>query len=188
MVAGSGRAAVYRMKIWSGIILMAAFISAAGFTDESFANPACVCTLEWQSSSGAAGYALYYGTSGSLMTNRLDVGLATAATVKNLTAASTYYFYVVAYDSGQIESAPSNLLPYTAPAMSSLQLIQLTDGSMNLSFHVAPGAACHVEYTAALNPPSWTVLTNTVADSNGLVTISDPVVCSGNRFYRAVIP
>jgi hypothetical protein len=106
----------------------------------------------------------------------------------NLSAAATYYFYVVAYGADQTESGPSNLLPYTATAISPVQLTQATSGAMNLAFHVAPGAACHVEYTETLSPPAWNVLTTAKGDSNGMVAISDPVVPGHNRFYRAVLP
>jgi hypothetical protein len=177
------------MKILSKIVLLVAFISAAGITAKVSASPACVCNLQWNASSGTdvAGYAVYYGASGSSVTNRLDAGSALSATVKGLVASSSYFFYVVAYNPLQQESSPSNLLLYTAPAMSSLRLSQ-TNGVMNLWFHVAPGAACHVEYTASLSPATWTVLSTASADTNGLVVINDPDVSEASRFYRAVIP
>jgi hypothetical protein len=174
----------------SGIVLLFVLGGSAAFTHQSFAGPACPCTLAWEPSpdSEIAGYALYYSVSGSLVTNRVDVGQATSATMKNLTAFSTYYFYVVAYDANQVESGPSNLLPYTAPVVSLLQVSQPSGGAMSFSFHVPARAACHVEYTDTLTPPSWKVLTTATADANGLVTVSDPVVSGAGRFYRAVIP
>jgi hypothetical protein len=45
-----------------------------------------------------------------------------------------------------------------------------------------------VEYTETLSPPAWNVLTVNTGDSNGLVTINDPIVPGHNRFYRAVVP
>lgn len=176
------------MKIWLRIILLV--VSLVGWSYKSFASPACVITLQWQVSvdPSVAGYALYYSVDGSATTNRVDVGPATTATVKSLIASSTYSFYVVAYDADQNESVPSNLLLYTAPAISSMRLSQISADTMSISFHVAPGAACHVEYTDGLNPPNWIVLTTAVADSNGLVTINDPVNASGSRFYRGVVP
>jgi hypothetical protein len=59
---------------------------------------------------------------------------------------------------------------------------------MNLAFHVAPGAVCHVEYTETLSPPAWNVLTTATGDAGGLVTINDPIIPGHNRFYRAVVP
>jgi hypothetical protein len=69
-----------------------------------------------------------------------------------------------------------------------VQLAQVANGAMNLAFHVAPGAACHVEYTDTLTPPAWNILTTATGDSNGLVAISDPIVPGHTRFYRAVVP
>src|ERR1700742_2337634 len=108
------------MKLWSGIALLSVLAGSALVTNESFAASACLCTLQWQASpdSSVTGYALYYSVAGSATTNRLDMGQATNATLANLNVSSTYYFYAVAYDSSQNESNPSNLLPYTAVAIS----------------------------------------------------------------------
>ncbi|HEX4265020.1 MAG TPA: fibronectin type III domain-containing protein [Verrucomicrobiae bacterium] len=169
---------------------MGALIGAVGLPNELQATPACLCALQWQGSpdSNVAGYAVYCSVAGSSTTNRLDVGAATSVTLKNLIASSTYYFYVVAYDGGQVESGPSNLLPYNATAISTVQISQVANGAMNLEFHVAPTAACHVEYTETLSPPAWTILSSATGDSNGLVTVNDPIVPGHNRFYRAVVP
>jgi|SRR5882724_5094206 len=188
MDADLGLAAVHRMKKWSKIILLVVGLVGLGY--ETFAGPACAVSLQWQASadSNVAGYALYYGVNGAPTTNRMDVGLANAVSVDGLVASSTYDFYVVAYSGDLIESDPSNLLLYTAPALSSVRLTQVSDGTMAISFSVAPGAPCHVEYTATLNPPNWIVLATAVGDANGLVTITDPVSATGSRFYRAVVP
>lgn len=175
------------MKIWLRILLLVAFVGSAGFTNNLFASAGTV-KLQWQASpdKNVAGYALYYGVSGFAATNRLDVGQMTAAAVADLNGSASYYFFVVAYDASQQESDPSNVLVYSPPTMSSLQLTQAGDGTVNLSFYVAPNAACSVEYTDTLNPPSWQLLTTAIGDSNGLVSISDPIVPGGTRFYRAV--
>jgi hypothetical protein len=181
-------AAAHRMKKWSKILLLV--VSLVGLGYETFAGPACAVTLQWQASADptVAGYAMYYGVNGAPTTNRMDVGLANAVSVRGLVASSTYDFYVVAYSSDLIESDPSNLLLYMAPALSSVRLTQVSDGTMSISFRVAPGAGCHVEYTDTLNPPNWIVLATAVGDSNGLVTITDPVSATGGRFYRGVVP
>ena len=187
MNAGSDLQPGHRMKKWSKIVLLVAVIVV--FARQSFAGSACLLTLEWQPSpdAGVAGYVLYYGADGTPLTNRVDVGMQTNAIVKGLIAAATYSFYVVAYDASQVEGLPSDPLFYTAPAISSLRLSQLSGGVMKISFHVAPGAACNVEYTDTLTPPNWNLLTIAIGDSNGLVTINDPVLAlGGSRFYRGV--
>ncbi len=166
-------------------------MGSIGFAPQTFAGSACSLNLEWQSSSDATvtGYALYYGATGTPLTNRLNAGMATSVVLKNLIASTNYSFYVVAYDAYQNESQPSNFLFYTAPAISSLRLSQSTAGVMTVSFRVAPTAACHVEYTDTLTPPNWQLLNSATGDSNGIVTITDPVPApGGSRFYRASVP
>lgn len=180
------------MKIWSGLVLGIGLFSSVGLIQTSVAaTPACLLKLEWQSSSDpiVTGYALYYGETGGPLTNRVDVGTATAAVMNNLTASTSYSFYVVAYDASHVESDPSNFLNYTAQAISSVNLTASPSGGMTVSFNVAPGAACHVEYTDSLSPANWQVLTTATGDTNGIVNVVDAAVApAGCRFYRAVMP
>jgi fibronectin type III domain protein len=187
MIAGSDVQPGRRMKMWSRIVLLVVVTGLVRFAGQSFAGPACLLTLEWQPSpdAGVAGYALYYGAAGTPLTNRVDAGTQTIAVVKGLTASIQYTFYVVAYDADLNEGGPSVPLYYTAPPISSLKLSQLADGTMKISFHVAPGAACRVEYTDTLMPPNWNLLTTAAGDSNGLVTIEDSML-RPSRFYRGV--
>jgi hypothetical protein len=71
-------------------------------------------TLAWNRSLGQdiAGYRLYYGTSSRGRMQTIDVGNATTTTVSNLTAGTTYYFIVTAYDTSNHESSPSNEVSY----------------------------------------------------------------------------
>jgi Fibronectin type III domain len=165
-----------------------ALICLAGFVGQSCAQTACPLTLEWRPSpdSGVAGYALYYGASGAPLTNRLDVGLQTAAVVEELTASVEYSFYVVAYDGDQNEGDPSDLLVYTAQAISPLGLTQSSDCMMTISLRVLPGAPCTVEFTDTLAPPNWQLLITVFGDSNGDVVVDDPIE-QPSRFYRAVV-
>jgi len=179
------------MKTWSKFVLLAGLISSVGFTQAASATSPLTVTIDWNSSSDptVVGYALYYNAVGSTVTNRLDVGLATEVMVSGLMASSTYSFYAVSYDANLNESLPSNLQFYTVPAMSPLQFTPPVNGAVSLSFYVAPGSSCHVEYTDSLNPPNWTILNTAIGDLTGLVTISDTVDPSKpSRFYRGVIP
>jgi Fibronectin type III domain len=71
-------------------------------------------TLAWNRSLGqdVAGYRLYYGTSNSGRMQTIDVGNATTTSMSNLTAGTTYYFVVTAYDTANHESSPSNEVTY----------------------------------------------------------------------------
>jgi len=178
------------MKKWSGIVLA---VSLFGLVcDTTFAaTPACLVKLAWQSSSdpSVTGYALYYGATDRPFTTRLEVGMASTAVISNLTASATYSFCVVAYDANSGESDPSNFLTYTAQAVSSLNLSRVQGSGMSVSFNVAPGAACQLEYTDTLNPPNWQLLNTATGDSNGMVKVVDAgASVSGSRFYRAVVP
>ena len=167
-----------------------ALISWICFVQQSFAAPACSLKLEWQSSDDdtVTGYAVYYGLTGTPLTNRLDVGLSNSVVFSDLTADADYSFFVVAYDSDLNESEPSNFLTYTAEPISALRLAQSPEGAMIISFNVPANAACHVEYTDTLNPPEWQLLTLASGDPDGFVTITDAVPApNGCRYYRAAI-
>ncbi len=157
------------------------------------AAPLCAspCTLAWDSSPDPliSGYAIYYGVTGSTMTNRVDAGLTNQVTVNNLSAGSNYFFCVVAYNVGGLESQPSKVMCYAPPAVSGLELNPLTNNTMNVRFQVATGSVCHVEFTPKLNPPQWRTLGSATADANGNVTINDPLTGKlPYRFYRAAVP
>jgi len=165
-------------------------LSSICLTQQSFAGSACPLKLEWQSSGDptVTGYALYYGAAGDPMTNRVDVGAGTSVVLDDLAAETDYSFYVVAYDSDQNESEPSNFLLYTAHAISALTLDASIPGTMTISFSVAPYADCHVEYTDTLSPPDWQLLALATGDADGTVTIIDEVPAPGGcRFYRAAV-
>ncbi|MBK8338081.1 MAG: PKD domain-containing protein [Sterolibacteriaceae bacterium] len=76
-----------------------------------FAIPAFAgqASLAWNASasSGVTGYKVHYGTASRNYATHLDVGGALSATVPNLTAGTTYYFAVTAYNAAG-ESGYSN--------------------------------------------------------------------------------
>ncbi len=67
------------------------------------------------------GYRIYYGPTGG-STNLVDVGNLTTGAVTNLAYATSYFFYVTAYNTFGLESDPSETLTYTTPAFSPLSL------------------------------------------------------------------
>src|SRR5207244_8049914 len=74
-------------------------------------------SLAWDASPDAnvVGYILYYGVLGGISTNSLDVANQPMATVSNLNAGTTEFFFVTAYNALRVESLPSNLITYTVP-------------------------------------------------------------------------
>jgi hypothetical protein len=72
-------------------------------------------TLAWNANTetNIAGYRVHYGTSSGHYTQTLDVGKTTTATLSNLTAGTTYYSAVTAYNTSSLESLPSNEVSFT---------------------------------------------------------------------------
>ena len=153
------------------------------------ATSAAPVTFGWDPSPDAAvtGYALYYRLADSSTNRRLDVGSAKIVTLHNLEAGSDYLFFVVGYDASGVESAASNLLSYSPPALSRLQISNQPDGTMSIQFRAAAGALCFVEYASTLTSPQWQTLGSATADANGSVLITDPPTGrSAMRFYRGL--
>jgi len=153
------------------------------------ASVACPCTLAWDPLTGGnvAGYAVYYGLVGSSITNRLDAGGTPTATIYNLTVASNYWFWVAAYNAARVEGNPSPVICYRPPALSAVQLAMPAAGSLKLQFRTAPGAVGSVQYADSLSPPQWQTLGSATADTNGMISLLDPLSNrSPVRYYRAV--
>src|SRR6202043_344362 len=75
-------------------------------------------TLAWNTDTDptVVGYNLDYGTSSGNLTQTENVGNATTATVSGLTAGTTYYFAVTAYNAAGLNSVDSNIVSYTPSA------------------------------------------------------------------------
>jgi len=158
---------------------------------EAAVQPASPCTLVWDLSRDPSvkGYALYYGITGSSVTNRLALGITNSATLFNLTVSSNYFFYAATYNANGVESPPSNVINYKPSALSLLKLVSVVAGTLNFQFKAAPLTVCWLQYTPTLDKPQWTTLGIVAADLNGNITISDkPPAKTPSRFYRTVIP
>src|SRR5690242_18982408 len=81
---------------------------AAALSPAAEASAAQASLLWDYTASGAAGFALYCGTSSGSYTNRIDVGNTTSYTLTGLADAATYFCSAVAYDSGRQDSLYSN--------------------------------------------------------------------------------
>ena len=77
-------------------------------------------TLAWNPSAGnVGGYRLYYGQTSGHYTSNINIGNQTSYTVVGLTAGTTYYFAVTAYNSAATtESSFSNEVSTTIPVSS----------------------------------------------------------------------
>src|SRR5687768_3066787 len=67
--------------------------------------------------SNLAGYIVQYGTQAGNPSTSIDVGNVTSRTLTGLTAGSTYYFRVVAYNSTGQQSTPSSEVSYAVPSV-----------------------------------------------------------------------
>ena len=74
--------------------------------------------LAWNASpsSGVTGYRVHYRTSSGSQSTSVNVGNVLTATISSLEDATTYVFWVTAYNSAGLESSPSNEISYTTPA------------------------------------------------------------------------
>jgi hypothetical protein len=78
-------------------------------------------TLMWNANteSDLAGYIVQYGTQSGSPSTSIDVGKVTSRTITGLTAGTTYYFRVIAYNTSGQQSAPSTQVTFTAAGTSS---------------------------------------------------------------------
>ena len=101
------------------------FVTAAAMA-APLASAAQSVTLAWNPSPSAniAGYMVYYGNDGTNFGGELDAGTNTVATITGLAPGSTNYIEVVAYDSGNNESPPSNEIEYVVPLVTNTVAVQ----------------------------------------------------------------
>ena len=81
-------------------------------------TPLAAQTLAWNANteSNIAGYRIEYGTVSGSPSTTIDAGNVTSRTMTGLTAGTTYYFRVIAYNTSGQTSAPSAQVSYTVPA------------------------------------------------------------------------
>lgn len=73
-------------------------------------------TLAWDANteSDLAGYRVYVGQESGKRTTSLEAGKTTTITLENLTAGTTYYVAITAYNTSGLESLPSEEISFTA--------------------------------------------------------------------------
>ena len=73
-------------------------------------------TASWNAQTGVTGFKIHYGVQSKTYPSTIDAGNTTSRIVTGLTAGTTYYFALTAYDSSGNESAYSSEVSYTVPA------------------------------------------------------------------------
>lgn len=82
---------------------------------------AATVSMSWNANTDddLAGYRVYYGTASGSYSYSIDAGNATTVEIGDLSASSTYYFIVTAYDTTGNESEPADEVSVTIPAQAS---------------------------------------------------------------------
>jgi predicted phage tail protein len=111
----------------------------AAFFIGTISSHAASVTLAWDQNPepDIAGYRVLYGTSSGVYAQALDVGNTTTAVVPNLTAGTTYYFAVRAYNTAAIDGAASAEISFTLPSPNTPPTVALT-GPTNGSTYMSP--------------------------------------------------
>ncbi len=130
-----------------------------------------------------AGYRIYFGLTSGGQTNIVDVGDNTVGSIANLAVATSYFFYVTAYNVFGLESDPSEILTYETPGPLSLELephlIVMTPSDVTLrprlSGYREPEAAMTISWQQ-LGGPEWL----TVA---GLTTLTPTLQLRAPGYY-----
>ncbi len=89
-------------------------------------------SLSWNPNpdTNVVGYALYVGHTSGNYSSRIDVGTNTTSTLSGLSNGATFYFVATAYDSSDVESAPSNEAQFVAPSNNPPVLNAITNFSI----------------------------------------------------------
>jgi hypothetical protein len=145
-------------------------------------------TLAWNPStnSNVAGYTVYLGYSSGDFTQQFDAGTNTSIVLKGLVPGQTNYMVVKAYNSQDVESAPSNEISFIVPGMLSMAPKAQPRKPAEISFAVAPGHSYEVE--ASVDLVNWSTIWETSSTTNGVMTYSDPEGANLKvRFYRLIM-
>jgi hypothetical protein len=150
-------------------------------------------TLDWSSSSSstAAGYFVYYGTTSGIYPYRINVGNATSVTISNLVPGTTYYLAATTYDSSGDQSSFSGEVNFTVPvSMPEIPLTMLPGAGggnpASLQFPVQTGYWYEIQATSDF--VHWTSIWQSVtATVNSTMQFTDPDTNTYSlRCYRLV--
>lgn len=81
----------------------------------AWAQPTGSIGLTWSPNSEAdlAGYRVYQGTQPDQFDKLIEAGLSTTVVIDDLSPGTTYYWFVVAYNTANLQSLPSNIVTIT---------------------------------------------------------------------------
>lgn len=171
--------------------LFVAVIIVAGFEKARATD----VSLAWDasSSSGAAGYYVYYGTTSGFYSYKVDAGDTTSVTLTDLIPGVTYYIAATSYDENEDESSFSSELSYTVPVDSSsaLTLTMMSGpsagGPASLQFQAQTGHWYEIQATTDF--VNWaSVWQSAVATIDASMQFTDPDAgLYSSRFYRLVL-
>lgn len=146
-------------------------------------------TLAWNASTstGVAGYNVYYGVASQTYTNVLAAGNVTNATLSGLVQGTTYYFSVTAVDSLGVESLHCSEISYTVGTTNSTapNTAPLISGIPNQTLPVGTSTPA-LAFTVQDAETPATSLVVTATSSNPTLVPSSAIVLGGSGTNRTV--
>jgi hypothetical protein len=143
-------------------------------------------TLQWNRSPSAevTGYRIYYGALPRSYSNNIALGNVTNTTVANLTIGDTYYFTVVAFNAGGLESTFSNELLYIVPGGTAQ--LQIRIAANKQAILTVTGKTNHTyEIQATTDLKTWSVIGTVTLGASGSRNYTNTNAGSfSKRFYR----
>jgi hypothetical protein len=172
---------------WGFAKVLGVFLSFAGLS--SALHQAQGITLFWDraaSHTNLSAYVVKYGVTGGSYTGQVSVAASqTSATVNNLTPGLTYYFVVMAKDTSNVESDPSNQISYTVPAVNTGTVRVRVTPSRQVVLTVTGQPGHTLEIQATQNFTTWTVINTVTLGASGSMDVIDANAASfPRRFYR----
>lgn len=172
------------MRRTCGFLMALALLGMGAIRAEAAPSEGKSITLAWDPSTGpnVSGYNVYYGTASGSYSKTISSGMATNATITDLTAGVTYYFAATAVDTAGLESAYSNEVEFTMPGTVGVGLaIGICAEGMTLSGPGVPGKIYEIEESADLK--TWTRVASATADANGSFQTVQPLQ-QRSKFFR----
>jgi hypothetical protein len=177
---------------WVGVLALAITLlgglSGAGSIQAATANQPdeYSATLTWDNHPNVAvtGYRVYHGTTSRNYFETTDVGNTTTHTVSGLTAGTTHYFAISAY----------NVLGAESPLSAEIIIFQ-PKPVLAVQFNAArqpvltvTGLVGHsYEVQATQDFKTWTPLSIVTMGTNGTLAVTDPAAAGlSHRFYRTL--